>query len=156
MIIMDIKKATVSICCSRGGELLNWYGDGGLFLYDKTDDHKTMCKRATLCGIDLMHWLWDYNLFQNRVDEIIKVKVIIDTSVRTDLNEKTVISSKIYEKINDLEKNYTKPGTVLFSDSIFSQLSNKIRPFLSSIYIADYKYRSKYYEYSITVESQKL
>ena len=155
LIVMDIKSAIEKICSARHGKLLNWYGDGGFFLFDNEGGFNVLCRQATLCGINIMHWLLDYNIFQKRINEIVKLKVIIDTSFRTDLNESSMISSKIYNKINDLEKNYTKPGTILLSNTIFSQLSNKIRSFFSSKYIADYKYRTKYFEYSVEVEYQK-
>lgn len=155
LIVNDIKRNIESICSGRGGISLNWQGDGGFFLFDSSGSFKEKCHNSVLSGINIMHWLVDYNLFLNRIDEKIKLKVIIDSTFPTDLKAEHVLSSKIYNKINDLEKNYATPGTVLLSTTIFTELSNKIRSFLSSIYIADYKYRSKYYEYTIKMAASK-
>jgi hypothetical protein len=151
MIVKDIKANIERICSDREGTLLNWQGDGGFFLFNSTGVFKEVCHRAALAGINIMHWLLDYNLFFHRINERVRLKVILESSEPEEVSAENGLSSKIYTKINDLEKNYTTPGTMLLSSSIFNELQNKIRSYFSSKYIADYQYRTKYYEYFIDI-----
>jgi hypothetical protein len=156
-ILSDIKNKIVTICVSRHGKLLTWQGDGGFFLFQndikECSEVKSTCCQAVLSAIHILHWSCEYNLFHNRLDQKIHLKVIIDTSFSPGLTRSNVLTTKVYNKMNDLEKNYTDPGTILLSDFVFSQLSNKMKPYFDLFYISDYPYRSNYYVYSVNVHS---
>ena len=156
--ISDIKNACVDICSKRGGVIMKWEGDGGSFEFkaekDLDDNNKSICNQAALSGIDVLHWLWEYNLFQNKLDDSVKLKIIVDIVYLSPASQDKNLSAKIEKKMHDLEKDYAEPNMVTLSDSIYMRLMDSIKPYLKSFYIADYRFKQNYYQYNIELQKK--
>ncbi|MBN1697443.1 MAG: hypothetical protein JW881_08010 [Spirochaetales bacterium] len=156
-IMSDIKNEIMKICGGRNGKLLTWHGDGGFILFQNTvkesEGVKSTCNQAVLSGIHILHWLCEYNMFNHLLKEPIELKIIIDISLKPGVTRANVLTTKIYNKINDLEKNYTEPGTILIAEFVYSKLPEKFKSFFDLFYISDYPYRSNYYVYTVKVPS---
>ena len=100
-----------------------------------------------MSGINILHWLHAFNLFNQRLVELnkeIKLRIIL---IDSSLNEKF---DNISNNLEELEKNYVDPNTVIVSDTIRACLDEKIQQKIC--YSFNHNFRKKYYEYSKSLE----
>jgi hypothetical protein len=108
----------------RDGRVWSWEGDGGVAAFYFVD--KTI--RATLCGIDILHELFLFNLLGNGLPEPVLVRLAVHAGPCRLLNTVRESSSDTLRRLELLESSYTQPGTMTVSPGVFTDVGSKLSP----------------------------
>jgi class 3 adenylate cyclase len=113
----------------RGGRVWGWEGDGCLAAFYFQD--KTI--QATLCGMELVHELFVYNLLGRRLPEPVLVRLAVHAGPCR--FEKSVKESggDTIRRAELLEARFTPPGCLTVSPGVFTDLGSKLAPMFAPI-----------------------
>jgi class 3 adenylate cyclase len=126
----------------RGGRIWGWEGDGCLAAFYFQD--KTI--QATLCGMDLVHELFVFNLLGRRLPEPVLVRLAVHAGPCR--FEKSVKESggDTIRRAELLESRFTPPGCLTVSPGVFTDLGSKLAPLFAPIPGPD---ASSVYQYAL-------
>ncbi len=113
----------------RGGRVWGWEGDGCLAAFYFKD--KTI--QATLCGMELVHELFVYNLLGRTLPEPVRVRLAVHAGPCR--FEKSVKESggETIRRAELLESRFTPPGCLTVSPGVFTDLGSKLSPLFTPI-----------------------
>ena len=110
----------------RDGRVWSWEGDGGLAAFYFND--KTI--QATLCGMEVIHELFLYNLVGRSLPEPVRVRIAVHAGpCRFQRSSKESASAgDTIRRVELLEASYTRPGCLTVSPGVYTDLGSKLSP----------------------------
>ena len=108
----------------RDGRIWSWEGDGGLAAFYFMD--KTI--QATLCGIEILHELFLFNLLGRALPEPVLVRLAVHAGPCRFVRSAKESAGDTIRRTELLESAYTRPGCLTVSPGIFTDLGSKLSP----------------------------
>lgn len=121
-----VKNMTGSIGQDREGTIHKWEGDGGLLVF--FPNNRNACENPTLCGMEIIHNLFFYNLVENTMGEDLRVRIAVDCGpccYHEDIHE---LHGDVLADVIRLEK-ITRPNTMTVSQRMYNRLGVKIQSY---------------------------
>jgi class 3 adenylate cyclase len=126
----------------REGRIWNWEGDGGLAAFYFID--KTI--QATLCGMEILHELFLYNLLGTALPEPLSARLAVHAGPCKFLPSSKESAGDTIRRVELLESRYTKPDSLTVSPGVFTDLGSKLSPLFVPVSGPD---NSSIYRYSL-------
>ncbi len=112
------------ITIQYGGRVWSWAGDGGIFAFRG----KNGLRNSLHCAMAMQLAMVSFNLREEvRMQEIIRVRIGIDTGSIRFFNDVGHIVSEVINYAAHLEKKGTEPSGISVSDHVFGSLSQKFQ-----------------------------
>ena len=108
----------------RDGRIWSWEGDGGLAAFYFLD--KTI--QATLCGIEILHEMFLFNLLGKALPEPMLVRLAIHAGPCRFVRSAKESAGDTIRRTELLESAYTRPGCLTVSPGVFTDLGSKLSP----------------------------
>ncbi|HET6452731.1 MAG TPA: hypothetical protein VFI08_15540 [Spirochaetia bacterium] len=108
----------------RRGRVWGWEGDGCLAAFYFQD--KTI--QATLCGMELVHELFVYNLLARSLPEPVMVRLSVHAGPCRFEKSVKASSGDTIRRVELLESRFTPPGCLTVSPGVFTDLGSKLSP----------------------------
>ena len=131
----------------REGRIWGWEGDGGLAAFYFID--KTI--QATLCGMEILHDLFLYNLLGRALPEPLQLRLAVHAGPCRFLMSAKEAAGDTIRRIELLESLYTQPGSLTVSPGVFTDLGSKLSPLFAAVQGPD---SSSIYCYSLGWEKK--
>jgi class 3 adenylate cyclase len=125
----DVRDIVTRSVEKRDGRIWGWEGDGALAAFYFID--KTI--QATLCGMEIVHELFLYNLLARKLPEPIRVRLAVHAGPCRFLSSVKESAGDTIRHVELLESRYTLPGTLTVSPGIFTDLGSKLSPLFRAI-----------------------
>jgi class 3 adenylate cyclase len=113
----------------RDGRIWEWEGDGGLAAFYFLD--KTI--QATLCGMEIVHELFIYNLLGRALPEPVRVRLAVHAGPCRFLKSVKESGGDTIRRAELLESRYTHPGCLTVSPGVFTDLGSKLAPLFAAV-----------------------
>ena len=115
----------------RDGRVWSWEGDGGLAAFYFND--KTI--QATLCGMELIHEMFLYNLVGRSLPEPVRVRMAVHAGPCRFLrsSKESASAGDTIRRVELLEASYTHPGCLTVSPGVFTDLGSKLSPLFTTV-----------------------
>ena len=113
----------------RDGRVWSWEGDGGLAAFYFND--KTI--QATLCGMEIIHELFLYNLVGRTLPEPVRARLAVHAGPCRFLRSSKESAGDTIRRVELLEASYTRPGCLTVSPGVFTDLGSKLSPLFTSV-----------------------
>jgi class 3 adenylate cyclase len=113
----------------RDGRIWGWEGDGGLAAFYFLD--KTI--QATLCGMEIVHELFVYNLLGRALPEPVRVRLAVHAGPCRFLMSAKESAGDTIRRVELLESRYTHPGCLTVSPGVFTDLGSKLSPLFAAV-----------------------
>ncbi len=113
----------------RNGRIWSWEGDGGLAAFYFVDKNI----QATLCGMEIIHEIFLFNLMQSPLPESLSVRLAVHAGTCKFLSSGKDTNSETIRRVETLESKFTQPDTLTVSSVIYTDLGNKLSQFFTSI-----------------------
>ena len=113
----------------REGRIWSWEGDGGLAAFYFID--KTI--QATLCGMEIVHDLFLYNLLGRTLPEPLNLRLAVHAGPCRFLRSAKEAAGETIRRIELLESAYTQPGCLTVSPGVFTDLGSKLSPLFAPV-----------------------
>jgi len=111
----------------RDGRMWSWEGDGGLAAFYFID--KTI--QATLCGIEILHELFLYNLLASGLPEAVSVRLAVHAGPCRFHRSARESAGDAIRRVEILESSYTVPGSLTVSPGVYTDLGGKLSRFFT-------------------------
>ncbi|HEY9592977.1 MAG TPA: hypothetical protein VHE79_00770 [Spirochaetia bacterium] len=108
----------------RDGRIWGWEGDGALAAFYFTD--KTI--RATLCGMEIVHEIFLYNVLSRTLPEPVRVRLAVHAGPCRFFPTVKESWGDTIKRVELLESEYTRPGTLTVSPGVYTDLGSKLSP----------------------------
>ncbi|HVP18490.1 MAG TPA: hypothetical protein VMU36_05790 [Spirochaetia bacterium] len=122
-----VRDIVTRIVEKRDGRIWNWEGDGGLAAFYFID--KTI--QATLCGMEMLHELFLFNLLGSEMPEPLSVRLAVHAGPCKFVASSKEAAGDTIRRIELLESRYTKPDSLTVSPGVYTDLGSK----LSSLFV---------------------
>jgi class 3 adenylate cyclase len=113
----------------RNGRIWNWEGDGGLAAFYFLDKNI----QATLCGMEILHELFLFNLLQSRLPEALSVRISVHAGPCTFISGGKDTSTETIRRVELLESKFTRPDNLTVSPGVYTDLGGKLAPFFEPV-----------------------
>jgi class 3 adenylate cyclase len=113
----------------RDGRVWSWEGDGGLAAFYFSD--KTI--QATLCGMEIIHELFLYNLVGRTLPEPVRVRLAVHAGPCRFLRSSKESAGDTIRRVEQLESSYTRPGCLTVSPGVHTDLGSKLSPLFAPV-----------------------
>jgi class 3 adenylate cyclase len=113
----------------RDGRIWSWEGDGGLAAFYFGD--KTI--QATLCGIEILHELYLFNLLASRMPEPVNVRLAVHAGPCRFTAAPRDTAGETIRKVELLESMYTAPDSLTVSAGVYTDLGGKLSSSFSPV-----------------------
>jgi class 3 adenylate cyclase len=124
--VRDLVKRSVE---KRNGRIWSWEGDGGLAAFYFLDKNI----QATLCGMELIHEIFLYNLLQSPLPESLDVRLAVHAGPCKFLSSGKDAGSETIRRVEEIESKYTKPGSLIVSPGVYTDLGGKLSQFFQQV-----------------------
>jgi len=131
----------------RDGRIWGWEGDGGVAAFYFQD--KTI--QATLCGMEVVHELFLFNLLSRSLPEPVRVRLAVHAGPCRFLMSVKESAGDTIRRVELLESRYTPPGCLTTSPGVFMDLGSKLAPLFIAVPGPD---RSSVYRYALEWEKR--
>jgi class 3 adenylate cyclase len=131
----------------RDGRIWGWEGDGGVAAFYFQD--KTI--QATLCGMEVVHELFLFNLLGRALPEPVRVRLAVHAGPCRFLMSVKESGGDTIRQVELLESRYTPPGCLTTSPGVFMDLGSKLAPLFTAVPGPD---RSSVYRYALEWEKK--
>jgi hypothetical protein len=125
----DIQKIVEKAIDKRNGRIWNWEGDGGLAAFFFANKYYL----ATLCGMDIIHELFIYNMAYNPLSKPVSLRLAIHggpciyASNDEDINKIDVV-----KKVMEMESKHTRPNTLTITNVIKTSLDTQLSQYFQA------------------------
>jgi class 3 adenylate cyclase len=119
-----VKDLVTRLVEKRDGRIWGWEGDGGLAAFYYND--RTI--QATLCGMEILHELFLYNLLGKGLPEPVLVRLAVHAGPCRFFHSARESSGDTTRRAELLESSYTQPGSLTVSPGVFTDLGSKLSP----------------------------
>jgi len=124
-----IRQMISSLVEKRDGRIWGWEGDGCVAAFYFAD--KTI--QATLCGMEIVHELFVYNLLGRSLPEPVRARLAVHAGpCRFEASVKESSGDTI-RRVEVMESRYTPPNCLTVSPGVFTDLGSKLSPLFASI-----------------------
>jgi class 3 adenylate cyclase len=106
----------------RDGRIWSWEGDGGLAAFYFGD--KAM--QATLCGIEILHELYLFNLLACRLPEPVSMRLAVHAGPCRFTGAPRDAGGETIRRVELLESTYTQPDSLTVSSVVYTDLGGKL------------------------------
>ena len=106
----------------RDGRIWSWEGDGGLAAFYFGD--KSM--QATLCGIEILHELFLFNLLARRLPEPVSMRLAVHAGPCRFTGSPRDAGGETIRRVELLESMYTQPDSLTVSQVVYTDLGGKL------------------------------
>jgi len=106
----------------RDGRIWSWEGDGGLAAFYFGD--KTI--QAVLCGIEILHEMYFFNLLLSRLPEPVSVRLAVHAGPCRFTAAPHDAAGETIRKVELLESMYTAPDSLTVSAGVYTDLGGKL------------------------------
>jgi len=113
----------------REGRVWSWEGDGGLAAFYFIE--KTI--QATLCGMEIVHDLFLYNLLGRTLPEPLNLRLAVHAGPCRFLRSAKEAAGDTMRRVELLESSYTPPGCLTVSPGVFTDLGSKLSPLFAPV-----------------------
>lgn len=125
----NLRSITKEVVEYRNGRIWLWEGDGGLMAFH----FDTKIENAVYSSMEILHRIFLFNHFSNKLPEHLKLRMAVDTGSMTyTSNTDKMLQSETVRKTFDLEKNHTQPNSITIGSdsrtSLKANLINKFKP----------------------------
>jgi class 3 adenylate cyclase len=120
----SMKDLVTRLVEKRDGRIWSWEGDGGLAAFYFSD--KTI--QATLCGIEILHELFLFNLLGRALPEPVLVRLAVHAGPCRFVRSAKESAGDTIRRTELLESNFTRPGCLTVSPGVFTDLGSKLTP----------------------------
>jgi class 3 adenylate cyclase len=125
----NVRDIVARLVEKRDGRIWGWEGDGGLAAFYFED--KTI--QAILCGIEIIHELFLYNLLARTLPEPVLTRMAVHAGpCRFYSSAKESVGDTI-RRVELLESRYTRPGCLTVSPGVFTDLGSKLAPLFATV-----------------------
>jgi class 3 adenylate cyclase len=131
----------------RDGRIWGWEGDGcvaAFYFQDKTI-------QATLCGMEIVHELFFFNLLGRVLPEAVRVRLAVHAGPCRFLKSVKESGGDTIRQVEVLESRYTAPGCLTASPGVFVDLGSKLAPLFTAVAGPD---KSSVYRYALEWEKK--
>ena len=131
----------------RDGRIWGWEGDGcvaAFYFQDKTI-------HATLCGMEVVHDLFLFNLLGRSLPEPVRVRLAVHAGPCRFLKSVKESGGETLRHVELLESRYTPPGCLTTSSGVFNDLGSKLSPLFTAVPGPN---RSSVYRYALEWEKK--
>jgi len=113
----------------RNGRIWSWEGDGGLAAF--YFEGKNI--QATLCGMEIIHELFLFNLLQSPLPESLSVRLAVHAGPCKLLSSGKDSGSETIRRVEEIESKLTKPDSLMVSVGIYTDLGGKLSQFFTQV-----------------------
>lgn len=106
----------------RDGRIWSWEGDGGLAAFYFGDK----AVQATLCGVEILHEMYLYNLLACRLPEPVNVRLAVHAGPCKFSASPRDAASETIRRVELLESMYTEPASLTVSSVVYTDLGGKL------------------------------
>jgi hypothetical protein len=119
-----VREMVTRLVEKRDGRIWSWEGDGALAAFYFLD--KTI--QATLCGMEITHELFLYNLMGRSLPEPILARLAVHAGPCRFLQSAKESGGDTIRRVELQESQYTTPGCLTVSPGVFTDLGSKLSP----------------------------
>ena len=120
--VRDLVKRSVE---KRNGRIWSWEGDGGIAAFYFLDKNI----QATLCGMEIIHEIFLYNLLQSPLPESLDVRIAVHAGPCKFLSAGKDTASETIRRVEQVESKFTAPGSLTVSPGVYTDLGGKLSQF---------------------------
>jgi class 3 adenylate cyclase len=113
----------------REGRIWNWEGDGGLAAFYFGEKNV----QATLCGMEIIHELFIYNLLKRDLPEPVLARLAVHAGPCRFLHSAPESAGDTIRRVEVLESTYSLPGCLTVSPGVFTDLGSKLAPLFAAV-----------------------
>ncbi len=113
----------------REGRIWSWEGDGGLAAFYFID--KTI--QATLCGIEIIHEMFVYNLLSRELPEPLLFRLAVHAGPCPFVRSAKESAGDTIRRVELLEASYSLPGCLTVSPGVYTDLGSKLSPLFAVV-----------------------
>jgi class 3 adenylate cyclase len=113
----------------RDGRVWGWEGDGGLAAFYFID--RTI--QATLCGMEIIHELFFYNLLARTLPVELQVRLCVHAGPCRFFPTPREAAGDTIRRVELLESRYTRPGCLTVSPGVYTDLGSKLAPLFLAV-----------------------
>ena len=106
----------------RDGRIWQWQGDGALAAFYFNDK----IVQATLCGMEIIHELFVYNLIARPLPEPLRARLAVHAGPCHFLRSSRQSADDTVKHVEVLESTYTPPGPLTVSPNVYTDLGSKL------------------------------
>jgi class 3 adenylate cyclase len=125
----DVRNLVTTLVEKRDGRVWDIEGDGGLAAFYFAD--KTI--QATLCGMELIHELFLYNLLDRELPEPVLLRLAVHAGPCRLTSSAKESAGDTIRRVELLESGYTCPGCLTVSPGVFTDLGSKLSPLFAPV-----------------------
>ncbi len=125
----SVREMVTRLVERRDGRIWGWEGDGGLAAFYFLD--KTI--QATLCGMEIVHELFIYNLLGRTLPEPLRVRLAVHAGPCRFLSSVKESSGDTIKRVELLEARFTQPCCLTVSPGVFTDLGSKLSPLFAAV-----------------------
>lgn len=125
----NVRDMATRLVEKRDGRIWSWEGDGGLAAFYFID--KTI--QATLCGMEIVHELFVYNLLGRPLPEPVLARLAVHAGPCRFVRSAKESAGDTIRRVELLESRYTPPGCLTVSPGVFTDLGSKLSPLFASV-----------------------
>ncbi len=125
LLIENFHSYVKGIVKKNKGELFNWAGDGGLFVFLREES----ANRVVMAGINIVQDILFFNFdkSKNPLKQDIKIRIASHLGLVRYKTEREIISADCINYVSHLEKYGTVPGAFSVSDVVFEELHESLK-----------------------------
>jgi hypothetical protein len=113
----------------RDGRIWSWEGDGGIAAFYFRDKNI----QAILCGMEIIHELFLFNLLQSQLPEPLAVRLAVHAGPCKFLASEKDTASETIRRVELIECKFTQPNSLTVSPGVYTDLGGKLSPFFTPI-----------------------
>jgi hypothetical protein len=113
----------------RNGRIWSWEGDGGLAAFYFLDKNI----QATLCGMEIIHEIFLFNLLQSRLPESLAVRIAVHAGPCKFVSSGKDAGSETIRRIEQIESKFTQSDSLTVSPGIYTDLGGKLSQFFTAV-----------------------
>lgn len=104
---------------ARHGRIWRWDGDGALVAFLFQDRYE----QSVLSGLEILHWLFVFNHFNNPLDRPISVRMaVLPGQCHFSMDPEKILHNDIIKKIVQIESRFTDPDSLTITDEVWQHL----------------------------------
>lgn len=144
----DIQKIVERAIDKRNGRVWSWEGDGGLATFYFSNRYLL----ATLCGMEIIHELFIYNMLYNPLSKPLSLRLAIHGGpcIYTG-NDEDIQKIDVIKKVREMESMHTRPNALTISNVIKTSLDTQLSQHFQAH--GENPNSSEYFSYQLRWES---
>jgi class 3 adenylate cyclase len=127
--LTSVRTLVTRLVEKRDGRIWSWEGDGALAAFYFNDK----ILQATLCGMEIIHELFVYNLVGRPLPEPLRARLAVHAGPCRFLRSSRESAGDTVKHVEVLESSYTPPGFLTVSPNVYTDLGSKLSPLFTAV-----------------------